>query len=40
LVIDLGQSKDYKVGSLVVFHLKYMGALGLLNSEYIEKMLE
>ncbi len=40
LVIDLGRSKNYKVGSLVAFHLKYMGALRLLNSDYIEKTIE
>lgn len=40
LVIDIGQSKKkYKVGDLVSFKLKYMGALGLLNSDYIEKRL-
>ena len=40
LVIDIGQSDSaYKVGDLVSFKLKYMGALGLLNSDYIEKRL-
>lgn len=40
LVIDIGDSeKKYKVGDLVSFNLKYMGALGLLNSDYIEKRL-
>ena len=40
LVIDIGESdKNYKVGDLVSFKLKYMGALGLLNSDYIEKRL-
>lgn len=40
LVIDIGDSeKNYKVGDLVSFKLKYMGALGLLNSDYIEKRL-
>lgn len=40
LVIDIGESdKTYKVGDLVSFKLKYMGALGLLNSDYIEKRL-
>lgn len=40
LVIDIGESeKGYKVGDLVSFKLKYMGALGLLNSDYIEKRL-
>lgn len=38
LVLDVGTSrKDYKVGDLVSFKLKYMGALGLFNSDYIEK---
>jgi predicted amino acid racemase len=38
LIIDLGASKkDYKVGDLVPFRLKYMGALSLLNSNYIDK---
>ena len=40
LVIDLGKSKKYKIGSLVAFHLKYMGALRLLNSNYIDKVIE
>lgn len=38
LVVDLGdQSPNYKVGDAVSFQLKYMGALSLLNSDYIEK---
>ena len=41
IVIDLGTSKgNYKVGDWVKFKLKYMGALGLLNSNYIEKIVE
>jgi predicted amino acid racemase len=40
LVIDLGNSNRYKLGSLVSFHLRYMGALYLLNSEYIEKKIQ
>jgi predicted amino acid racemase len=41
LVLDLGKSeKDYKVGDLVDFRLKYMGALGIMNSNYIEKRLK
>jgi predicted amino acid racemase len=40
LVIDLGKSKKYKVGNLVAFDLKYMGALRLLNSNYIDKIVE
>ncbi|MDX1684536.1 MAG: alanine/ornithine racemase family PLP-dependent enzyme [Saprospiraceae bacterium] len=40
LIVDLGQSKkDYKVGSLLPFKLKYMGALAILNSNYIEKRI-
>lgn len=38
LVIDLGEEPGrYKVGDEVGFRLKYMGALNLLNSDYIEK---
>lgn len=41
LVLDLGQNhKKRKVGDLVPFRLKYMGALGLLNSSYIEKRVD
>lgn len=41
LVLDLkSNSRKYKVGDLVAFRLKYMGALGLLNSSYIEKIVE
>lgn len=40
IVLDLGDDKDrYRVGDLVSFRLKYMGALALLNSDYIEKIL-
>jgi len=40
LVIDLGtSSRDYKVGDLVSFKLRYMGALSILNSNYIEKKI-
>lgn len=40
LIYDIGKNKDnYKVGDLVTFKLKYMGALGLLNSYYIEKQV-
>lgn len=40
LVIDLGKNENkLKVGDLVPFKLKYMGALHLLNSEYIEKKI-
>lgn len=38
LVLDLGDnSKGYKTGDLISFNLRYMGALGLMNSNYIEK---
>ena len=41
LVIDISYSKkEYKVGDLVSFNLKYMAALYLLNSDYIEKKIE
>lgn len=40
LIVDFGNTKkDYKVGDLLTFKLKYMGALRLLNSSYIEKRL-
>lgn len=38
LVIDIGTNgKNYQVGDLIEFDLKYMGALSLLSSNYIEK---
>jgi len=38
LVIDIKDNKKgYKVGDFIPFHLKYMGALTLFNSDYIEK---
>ncbi len=41
LVIDLGKNpKKYKVGDYVKFKLKYMGALGLFNSDYVSKKIE
>lgn len=41
LIIDLEENaKDYKVGDLISFRMKYMGALALLNSDYIEKLWE
>ncbi|MCB9363038.1 MAG: alanine/ornithine racemase family PLP-dependent enzyme [Flavobacteriales bacterium] len=40
IILDFGKStKKYKVGDLIPFNLKYMGALGLFNSDYIEKRL-
>lgn len=41
LVLDLGRNeKSHKVGDLVTFQLKYMGALGVMNSNYIQKFVE
>lgn len=38
LIINLGKNPlGYKVGDLIKFRLKYMGALAILNSDYIEK---
>lgn len=38
LVVDLGENKrDLKVGDYIRFNVKYMGALAILNSSYIEK---
>lgn len=37
IVLDLGEKSRYKVGDLVPFRLKYMGALALMSSDYIEK---
>jgi predicted amino acid racemase len=38
LIVDLGDNKGhYEVGDLLSFNLKYMGALSLLNSDYIDK---
>ena len=40
LVIDLGKTRrNYKVGDLVSFKLRYMGALSILNSAYIDKKI-
>lgn len=40
IIIDLGKRKGkYKVGDLLSFRLKYMGALRLFNSDYVEKKL-
>ncbi len=41
IVIDLGNTrKNYKVGDWLKFKLKYMGALRLLNSNYIDKVVD
>lgn len=38
LIIDLGKTRrNYKIGGMISFKLKYMGALRLLNSDYIDK---
>ncbi len=40
LILDLGKSeKEYQVGDLIDFRMQYMGALGIMNSDYIEKRL-
>lgn len=41
LVLDLGKNEaKHKVGDIIRLKLKYMGVLQLLNSDYIEKMVE
>ena len=41
LVIDISKSKkSYQIGDLIAFKIRYMGALYLLNSEYIDKTIE
>jgi len=38
LILDVGGNPNkYKVGDKIRFKLKYMGALGLMSSDYIEK---
>lgn len=40
LVVDITNSEsDYKIGDLISFKIRYMGALYLLNSDYIEKIV-
>lgn len=40
LVMDISNSeKKYKIGDLISFKMRYMGALYLLNSNYIEKVV-
>lgn len=40
LIVDVGQNEfNLKVGDEVRFGLKYMGALGVMNSRYIEKRI-
>lgn len=41
LVVDLGEnSQGFAVGGILSFSLKYMGALALMNSDYIDKIVE
>jgi predicted amino acid racemase len=41
LVVDISNSENrYSVGDLISFKVRYMGALQLLNSDYIEKFVE
>ncbi len=41
LILNLGENpKKYKVGDTVKFGLKYMGALSILNSSYVDKVVE
>ncbi|NJM93850.1 MAG: alanine/ornithine racemase family PLP-dependent enzyme [Cytophagales bacterium] len=41
IVLDLGQNQaGFKVGDFIPFQLKYMGALSLMNSNYVEKKVE
>ena len=41
LVVDLGESEPkYKVGDEIRFTLKYMGALSIMNSRYVDKVVE
>jgi len=41
LILNLGENPSrYRVGDLIKFQLKYMGALAVLNSDYIEKRVE
>ena len=40
LILNLGNNpKEYKVGDVIKFNLKYMGALGILNSSYVDKVI-
>lgn len=40
LVVEISKEDKYKVGDLLAFKLKYMGALSILNSNYIDKRIE
>ncbi len=40
LIINLEKNpNNYKVGDTLSFGLKYMGALGILNSSYVDKKI-
>jgi len=40
LILNLGQNpKKYEVGDVIKFNLKYMGALGIMNSSYVDKVV-
>jgi predicted amino acid racemase len=40
LILNLGRNpKGYKVGDVLKFNLKYMGALGIMNSSYVDKVI-
>lgn len=41
LILDVGDNKaGYEVGDFIRFRMKYMGALGIMNSDYIDKVVE
>lgn len=41
LILDVGDNKaGHEVGDFIRFRMKYMGALGLMNSDYIDKTVE
>jgi predicted amino acid racemase len=41
LILDVdGNENNYEVGDFIRFRMKYMGALGIMNSDYIDKILE
>ncbi|MDX1617376.1 MAG: alanine/ornithine racemase family PLP-dependent enzyme [Balneolaceae bacterium] len=41
LVLDVGENdNNYEVGDYIRFRMKYMGALGIMNSDYIDKVVE
>lgn len=41
LILDVGENRNgYEVGDYIRFRMKYMGALGIMNSDYIEKNVE